>query len=175
MPRATSKAELIAAASAQYGKLWTLIDSMTEEEQTAAFLFEDRDKNVRDVFIHLYEWHQLLLDWIESNLNGGGKPFLPEPYHWKTYPRMNVGFWEKHQSTPYEISKEMFRDSHKKVMDLIERFSDEELFIKKHFSWTGTTNIGSYCISTAPSHYDWAMKKIKRHIKTVRGQANDPS
>lgn len=170
MQRATTKAELIAAANTQYDKLWKLIDSQTEEEQTASFLFEDRDKNLRDVLIHLYEWHQLLLNWVESNVNGVDKPFLPEPYNWKTYPQMNIGFWEKHQDTPYQASKEMLRDSHQKVMDLIGNFSDEELFVKKHFSWTGTTSLGSYCISAAPSHYDWAMKKIKQHIKTVREQ-----
>lgn len=168
MPRATTKAELVAAANTQYDKLWKLIDSMTEEEQTAVFLFEDRDKKLRDVLVHLYEWHQLLLNWVESNLNGVAKPFLPEPYNWKTYPQMNIAFWENHQNTAYEASKEMFRCSHKKVMDLIERFSDAELFTKKHFPWTGTTHLGSYCISATASHYDWAMKKIKQHIKTYR-------
>jgi len=168
MPRATTKAELVTAADIQYVKLWKLIDSMTEEEQTAVFLFEDRDKNLRDILVHLYEWHQLLLNWVESNRNGEAKPFLPEPYNWKTYPQMNVGFWEKHQITDYEDSKEKFRVSHRKAMDLIERFSDAELFTKKYFPWTGTTNLGSYCISATASHYDWAMKKIKRHIKTYR-------
>jgi len=43
---------------------------------------------------------------------------------------------------------------------------DDELFQKKHFSWTGTSTLGSYCVSVTASHYDWAMKKIKQHIKT---------
>ncbi|MFD1898932.1 ClbS/DfsB family four-helix bundle protein [Enterococcus termitis] len=29
-----------------------------------------RDQNLRDVLIHLYEWHQLLLSWVISNQNG---------------------------------------------------------------------------------------------------------
>ena len=168
MPRATTKAELTGSANAQYEKLLKLIDSMSDNEQAAAFLFEDRDKNLRDVLIHLYEWHKLLIEWLDSNLNGGDKPFLPEPYNRKTYPQMNVGFWEKHQATPYADSSEMLRGSHKKVMALIGTLSDEELFVKKHFSWTGTTNVGSYCISATSSHYDWAMKKIKNQIKLLR-------
>ncbi len=43
--------------------------------------------------------------------------------------------------------------------------SEEELFEKGHFPWTGTTNVGSYCVSAAPSHYEWAMKKIKQYAK----------
>jgi len=49
-----------------------------------------RDKNLRDVLIHLYEWHQLILNWVYANQKGEEKPFLPEPYNWKTYGNMNV-------------------------------------------------------------------------------------
>jgi hypothetical protein len=61
MSRPTTKPDLLQAAREQFGKLWKLIDSMTEEKQNGVFKFEDRDRNVRDVPVHLYEWHQLLL------------------------------------------------------------------------------------------------------------------
>jgi len=67
MPRPTNKEELLAAANARWDKLWKLIDAMAEEERHAAFCYgEDpkrgeahwaRDKNLRDVLAHLYEWH----------------------------------------------------------------------------------------------------------------------
>ena len=174
MPRATTKVELIEAANDQWVKMWRLIDSMPDAK-AAIFDFGDypklkeahwkRDKNLRDVLVHLYEWHQLLLNWTAANMGGNDQPFLPEPYTWKTYGDMNVGFWEKHRSTPYEDAVSKLRDSHAKVMALIESLSDEELFEKKHFSWTGTTNIGSYCISCTASHYDWAIKKVKLYLK----------
>ena len=170
MPRATTKAELLSAASTQYAKLRTLIDGLSDEMRLGTFQFEDRDKNIRDVLIHLYEWHQLLLNWVHANQLGDPKPFLPEPYNWKTYPQMNVGFWEKHQNTPYETADQIFEKSHSDVMKLIETFTDEKLFTKKYFPWTGTTSLGSYCISATSSHYDWAMKKIKLHVKTWNGE-----
>jgi hypothetical protein len=168
MARATTKQELIIAGNEQFRKLWELINSMSDEEQNAVFMFDDRDKNLRDVLVHLYEWHQLLLNWATANRNGETKPFLPTPYNWRTYPEMNVEFWKKHQNTPYEVSKTMLTESHAKVMALIKTFSDEELFTKKHFTWTGTSTLGSYCVSATSSHYDWAMKKIKNHIKTYQ-------
>lgn len=178
MSRATTKSDLIKAANEQFEKMWKLIESMTEEKQTAIFNFgEDfnrkeahwvRDKNMRDVLVHLYEWHQLLLNWVESNQRGETRPFLPEKYNWKTYGQMNVEFWNKHQSTPYEDSKKMLCSSHKQVMDIIEKFTNEELFEKKYFDWTGTSTLGAYCVSATSSHYDWAMKKIKAHIRTCR-------
>ena len=176
MPRPTTKPDLIKAANEQFEKMWKIIDSMSDGERSASFNFgEDikqkeahwkRDKNLRDVLVHLYEWHQLLLNWVPANLNGDKKPFLPEPYNWKTYQDMNVMFWEKHQSTPYADSQTMLLDSHKKVLAVIESFTDDELFQKKHFPWTGTSSLGSYCTSVTASHYDWAMKKLKAHRKT---------
>jgi len=175
MPRATTKTELIAAANEQFDKLWKLIDSMSNEARSAVFNFGNdpklkeahwrRDKNLRDVLVHLYEWHQLLLKWADTNIGGEEKPFLPEPYNWKTYGDMNVEFWKKHQSTAYEDAAAMLRGSHAKVMALIETFSNEELFGKKHFPWTGASALGSYCTSATSSHYDWAMKKIKQHVR----------
>ena len=167
MARATTKADLTASANGQFDKMWKLIDSMSEEQQKETHW--SSDKNLRDVLVHLYEWHQLLLNWVKANSNDERKPFLPEPYNWKTYPAMNVGFWKKHQNTPLEEAKSKLRESHKDVMALIEQFSNDELFAKGTLAWTGTSPLGAYCVSTAASHYDWAMKKIKLHIKTSKG------
>ena len=177
MSRPKTKEELLFSANDQFEKMWVLIDSLTEDEQAASFHFGDtdklkeahwtRDKNLRDVLVHLFEWHQLLLHWINANQNGEAKPFLPAPYTWKTYGDMNVLFFKKHQETSYDASKTLLRGSHKDVLHLIQSFSNEELFTSKYFPWTGTTSLGSYCVSATSSHYDWAMKKIKLHKKTL--------
>jgi hypothetical protein len=168
MPRPTTKQDLIDTANEQYEKLWKIIDAISAENQNANFPFEDRDKNLRDVLTHLYEWHQLLLNWVKANKNGEQKPFLPEPYNWKTYPNMNVELWKKHQNTQYDKARKMLKDSHNEVIKLIETFSNDELFGRKHFTWTGTTTLGAYCISATSSHYDWAMKKIKKYVKMLK-------
>ena len=170
MPRPTTKADLIQAANEQFAKLWTLIGEMSDEEKSADIVPNERDKNVRDVLAHLYEWHCLLLNWIQTNTNGKPAPFLPAPYNWKTYPQMNVAFWEKHQNTSYTDAETMLKKTHKEVMALIEIFSNEELFSKGAFDWTGTTTLGSYCVSATSSHYDWAFKDIKKALKKYRAR-----
>ena len=179
MARANTKTDLLIAANEQFEKLWKLIDSMTGEQQNAPFHFgEDflqkqkqahwrRDKNLRDVLIHLYEWHQLLLDWVKSNQNGEQKPFLPAPYNWRTYGQMNVEFWEKHQSTDCQQSREMLKQSHTDVMAMIDVFSNDELFAEGGLPYLPEVILGSYCVSATASHYDWAMKKIKMHMKNA--------
>lgn len=176
MARATTKADLVTSANGQFEKMWKLIDTMSDEQQNSTFGKEmatagkeahwSRDKNLRDILVHLYEWHLLLLNWIKVNSSGEHKPFLPEPYNWKTYPTMNVEFWKKHQSTPLTEAKAKLKESHKDVMALIETLSNEQLFAKGVFDWTGTSTLGAYCVSATASHYDWAIKKIKVHITT---------
>ena len=177
MPRPKTKSELLKAASENYDKLNKMIDEMSEAELNTPFDFSDdekkteahwsRDKNLRDVLVHLYEWQKLLLKWLPANLSGENVPFLPSPYNWKTYGDMNVEIWKSHQSTPLEEAKKMLADTHSQVMKLVEDFNDEELFQKKYYNWTGTSNLGSYFISVTSSHYDWAMKKLKAHRKKV--------
>lgn len=174
MPRARSKADLLQAAQDQYQKLTSLIESLTGAELNTPFDFTNdpkkterhwgRDKNLRDIYAHLYEWHQLLLNWIAANENGAKKPFIPEPYSWKTYGDMNVAFWQKHQQTNLEDAKKMFEKSHAEVLKFAEKYSNEQLFGRGIFPWVNT-DLGSYFVSVMPSHYDWAMKKLKAHRK----------
>ena len=132
-----------------------------------------RDKNVRDVLIHLYEWHQLMLKFPKNNKDTttakSAIAFLPSEYSWKTYGAMNVMFWNKHQTTSFDDALKMFKKSHAEVVKLIEQYSNEELFMPKYFNWTGNAALGEYFVSTTSSHYDWAMKKIKAHCKKING------
>ena len=68
MPRPKTKEDLMLAAKENYEKLQTLISKLSDEELNTPFDFSQdakkkeahwrRDKNVRDVLIHLYEWHR---------------------------------------------------------------------------------------------------------------------
>lgn len=53
---------------------------------------------------------------MQTNKSGDEKPFIPEPYNWKTYGDMNVEFWIKHQSTSLEDAKNMLQKSHSEVV-----------------------------------------------------------
>lgn len=178
MGRATTKAELIQSAERNYEEMNALISSLTERELATAFDFTkmksrtqahwERDKNLRDVLVHLYEWHRLLLDWIRVNQKGENRPLLPAPYNWRTYGDMNREFWKKHQNTTLEAAKEMLEQSHREVMALAETFTERELFEKGVFSWVGSSTLGSYFVSNTASHYDWAIKKLKAHRKNCK-------
>ena len=180
MPRPTTKEDLLTLSAENFAKLTELADSMTEEELAAPFDFSEdksrkeahwqRDKNLRDVYIHLYEWHRLLINFVGSNMDRKNITFLPAPYNWKNYGDMNRAFWQSHQQTETDKAREMLEGSHKQVMELAEKLTSEELFTRGYFDWTGNNALASYFISNMSSHYDWAIKKLRAHRKKVRGK-----
>lgn len=177
MARPKTKQELIQTSNTNFQKLWKEIDSLSEKEFNAIFDFSEqiklkeahwkRDRNVRDILIHLYEWHQLAIKWIEKNQSGENAKFLPKDYTFQTIASLNSEFWKKHQTTDYEKAVKLLKNSHQEIMKKIDSFTEEGLFTKKYFPWTGTTSLGSYCISATSSHYDWAIKKLKKHKKSL--------
>lgn len=165
MARPTTKESLVTLSSENYSKLMELIESMSEEDQEAVFPFEDRDRTIRDVLCHLHEWHKLFLTWYEVGMSGE-KPVMPkEGYTWKTTPDLNQYFWEECQNISLSESKQLVLDTHQKVMAIISSHTNEELFTKKYYKWTNTTSLGAYLVSATSSHYDWALKKIKKYKK----------
>ncbi|MDE7316908.1 MAG: ClbS/DfsB family four-helix bundle protein [Helicobacter sp.] len=167
MPRPTNKAALLETAKENFAKIWTLTENMPLHLQEAELPYNERDKTLRDVLVHLYEWQELLLAFVRTNLHKTGDfvPFLPAPYNFKTYPKMNKEIYLKHQNTPLKNAKAMLNESHTQCMNLIESLPQKELFVKKHYKWCGNTSLGSYCVSATSSHYDWAIKCIKKAIK----------
>lgn len=169
MPRPTTKADLISAANEQFDKLWELIDSMTDKEQNAAFLFEDRDKNLRDVLMHLAEWHKMMESWHKIGTLDGGIPDVPgKGYTWRSLPDLNLELWKRMQGFSLADSKTMLKESHQMIMKLIELHTNDQLFQGNVYKWTKSSTLGAYFASNTSSHYEWAMKKIKKHIKGLK-------
>ena len=174
MPRPRNKNELIKAMNDEFIKLCKLLENTPNEilksDFEAPLPTNTRDKNARDVLIHLYEWQQMLQNFIKNNLTFNDSkfitkneisPFLPSPYNWKTYPKLNVELWQKHQKTSFETALNLLKESHQSIFNVVQNLSDEELFEKRYFNFTGSTNLGSYIISSTSSHYIWAIKQLK--------------
>ncbi|RHW46501.1 hypothetical protein DS832_05750 [Bombilactobacillus bombi] len=176
MTKPANKAELIEASNTNYEKIVKLINSLPEEARNANFDFDTstlkglhwlRDRNVRDVLAHLYEWQNLLLSWINNNQAGKAQNFLPQGFNWRNYDEMNNELWKKHQSTSLEEIENLLAKSHERVMQLLGKFTNDDLFTKNVFPWTGNNTLGAYFISNTSSHYEWALKKLRKYRRSV--------
>lgn len=177
MPRPTTKPDLISAGNTSFAKLTKLWDEFTPDQTHAPFPEEfktrgteahwRRDTCLRDVVIHLHEWHNLVTVWVSSNQAGTPTSFFPQPYTWRNYAALNERFVDQHQNTPYEAARVLLAKSHQQVLAMIDGFTHDELFTKKFFTWTGTTSLGSYFVSATSSHYEWAAKKTRAYARIL--------
>jgi hypothetical protein len=165
MARPKTKDELVQSSDENFRKLNDLINGFSEEEQQAEFPQSTMNRNIRDVLMHLHHWHLMFLDWYKIGI-AGEKPQMPAPgYTWKMTPELNRWIWEQYQKTGLEEAKSLLQQSFQDVQKIIQAHTNDELFEKKRYKWTGSTSLGAYLISATSSHYDWALKLIKKAKK----------
>ncbi len=165
MARPKTKSELLSLSKQNFNKLIDFIRGMDVNEQNKEFPQGTMNRNIRDVLMHLHHWHLMMLDWYATGM-AGAKPEMPaKGYTWKTTPELNKWIWEKYKQTSLDKAKESFKTSFQQVREIIESHSDEELFEKKRYKWTGTTSLGAYFVSATSSHYDWALNLIRKAKK----------
>ncbi|MFS7004817.1 ClbS/DfsB family four-helix bundle protein [Carnobacterium maltaromaticum] len=168
MARPQSKSELIQLSTENYQKLKKLISSFSDAERIGKFPFEDRDKTIRDVLAHLYEWQLMMEEWYKVGMEGGTPDIPAKGYTWRTTPELNQLIWKKYQKMNLVEVEERLETSHKRMLVLINAHTNDELFMRNCYSWTKTTTLGAYFISATSSHYEWAMKKIRKYQRMIK-------
>ena len=162
MARPKNKSDLVALSNKNYEKLLSYVDSFPENELEAEFPEGTLNRNIRDVLAHLHHWHLMVMDWYEVGMKGE-KPDIPaKGYNWRTLPDLNKKIRKQYETTGLNEVRNMLGDSFAEIQNLIENHSDDELFERKRFKWTGNNALGAYFVSVSSSHYDWAYKLIKR-------------
>jgi len=165
MPKPNSKQELLDLSEANYRALLTLIESYDDDDLDNIFPEGMLNKNIRDVIAHLHEWHMMMLSWHEAGKKGVMPDMPAKGYTWLTTKQLNVDIREKHLDTSLTKARLLLDSSYVEVRKLIESHSDEDLFEKKKYKWTGSTSLGAYLISNTSSHYAWAIKVIKKGMR----------
>lgn len=165
MPRPQSKSELQTLSQKNYEQLLLFVANLPDEKREKEFPEGTMNRNIRDIIGHLHHWHLLFFNWYEIGMEGK-KPAIPkEGYTFADTPRLNREIWQECQHFSLKEITTLFEQSHQKIMQIIEKHSNEELFTKKKYAWTGSTSLGAYLVSATSSHYDWALKLIRKNTK----------
>jgi hypothetical protein len=166
MQRAISEEELLFQSDESFSRLLDLIDTFPEDYKNKIYAkdeLNDRDRTFADVICHLHEWHLMRKNWYEEGISGK-KPSLS--YSLQMLPSINKSIWEKYKGTELKKAITLFKKSHKDIMALINKHSDEELFTKNKYNFTGSTTLGVYFFYNTADHYNWGFKTIEK-IKKV--------
>jgi hypothetical protein len=166
MSRPKNKQELLSLSAENYQKLIALIEAIPPEQRESDFPPGTMNRRISDILWHLHHWHLMFMEWYEVGMSEQ-KPDIPaKGFTWKTVPALNREIWERYKDKSLKKSLQKLEESHREVTAIISQHTDTELFEKKRYKWTGTTSLGAYIISATSSHYDWALKLIKKASKS---------
>jgi hypothetical protein len=163
MARPKNKADLLEQAENSFQKLQEILEPVSTElkqEPGACGKW-----SIKDILAHLHEWHNMVFSWYEIGKKGETPAIPSEKYNWKQTPELNNDIYEQYKVHALEDIEKKLESSHKKAISLINKHSNEELFTRGYYEWTGNNALGAYLISCTSSHYDWALKLIKKFIK----------
>lgn len=166
MPRPTSKKQLIEQSETNWTKLQSLLESMEIDDMIEGGIVGEW--SVKDVLAHLLEWQQMTLGWYRIGKRGESPITPSENFTWREIPALNQSIFEKYQHAEFGDIEKQLAISHQATLEAITIMSNHELFTPKIYKWTKSTTLGSYLTSATCSHYDWAVKQIRRGIKAKR-------
>jgi hypothetical protein len=158
----TTKNALLRQTRDNYQKLNDLIDHLSEEEKRAEFPSGTMNRNIRDVLAHLYHWQLMFLNWYTTGMKGATPDMPAKGYSWKDTKALNQKIWKDYRNHDLKDIRSLLAKSHDKLQSIINKHSDEELFEKKRYPWTGSSSLATYIRSNTSSHYTWAYKLIKK-------------
>ena len=163
MSRPTSRAELLERATNEFEALMEAAEGVEPERRLGPSDYPRG--SVKDMLAHLDAWHRMFIEW-ERVGRAGEVAEMPAPGHtWKTTPALNMEIHERHVDDAWDQVVDGLRASHAQVVQAVEAYSEAELFEKRRYRWTSSTSVGSYAVSATTSHYDWAMKHLRKSMK----------
>lgn len=160
MARPKTREELLHAAEHEYRSLQLEVSSSDRRDLEVGGVCELW--SIKDLLAHLDAWHELFLRWERIGSQGGKPEMLSPGMTWRDTPALNEQIWKRTKHDPYADVAARLDRSFKEVREVIASYSNDELFDKKRYSWTGSTSVGSYAISATSSHYAWARKLVAR-------------
>ena len=166
MPRPSNRDQLLEAIDSEFDRLSREIDEIDPDYRTAGGACDSW--SVKDLLAHLDAWHEMFLIWEKAG-SAGQSIEMPAPgYTWKETPALNDEIYRRTRDDGYDVVVARLSDSRQRVRAVVESYSDEDLFTKRRFKWTGSTSVGSYAVSATSSHYDWARKLVRKFGQTIQ-------
>jgi hypothetical protein len=163
MARPMNKSQLVEFSENEFHRLTTLIDTLTPKQRDSEYVFDNRTP--KDIVAHLYAWQLMELSWY-SDGEKGLKPQIPAPgYTFKDSPALNEKLFQDYKDISWDKLIKLLMDSHNKLLSIIKSHTNEELFTKKKYVWTGSSDMAVYLRSALSSHYVWAIDLIRKYFK----------
>ena len=132
-----SKKELIDEINKRAVLFINEFSEITDENKDT--FIDEVDKSPVQMIAYQLGWMNLILLWEEKNKNNETVITPSENYKWNNLSRLYQSFYKKYEN--YSIKKLIaeFNITVKKITDLIEIYTEEELFEQNQRQWASST------------------------------------
>lgn len=165
----TSKKQLLTSIDQEHAAFLELAATIPQRRYAEEGVWGN-DWTIKDLFIHLREWEELLLGWYEQGKRDGTVE-LPAPgYKWHETPRLNQDIQSRTCRRSWRSAKAQFDATHAQIVQLVRSLPEKKLFEPGHYSWTKKNALVAYVGANTSSHYRTAAKILKRWKKQQAGE-----
>jgi len=162
MSKFTTRDEFLADVDKERAALDKLLAEIPTEHKGVEVV---DDMTVKDFLAHRTEWGAMMLGWL-AEARDGGTPAVPSPqYKWNQLKELNADIKARYADVPLATIERDFAQVHDQLRDVIAAATDEELFTKKHYTFTGSSDLVTYLNSATAAHYRSARRHIKKWWK----------
>lgn len=162
MSKFTSKQQFLDEVVKERSKLEELLAQIPEEDK----LVEVTDgMSVKDLLAHRTEWGRMMIRWLHEAREGKTPAVPTEKYKWNQLKDLNAEIYERFEATPLDRIEDEFESVHDRLYELAASTNEDELFSKKYYTFTGSSDLVTYMNSATASHYRSARRHIQKWWK----------
>ena len=156
----------MAAAEQEFDRLRDTVDAAPPSDRETPGACDSW--SVKDILAHLDAWDRMWLRWEQAGARGEPIPMPAEGFAWAQTSALNERIHADTAGQRWDELRDRLQDSHSRIMTVLSGYSNEDLFAKKRYRWTGSTSVGSCAVSATSSHYAWASGLIRRSLRGPR-------
>ena len=162
MSKFTTKQALLDEITKERSKLEKLLSDIPDSQKTTEVI---DGMSVKDFLAHRTEWGRMMLRWYAEAKSGVKSAVPSEKYKWNQLTQLNADIYERYKDISLETITTDYHQVHDELYQLIAATTDEELFTKKFYGFTGSSDLAAYFNSATAAHYRSAAKHIRKWWK----------
>ncbi len=163
MPAATTKSALKDITVKEYAKLRSLLDGIGDKQ---AMRTREEDTSIKDVIAHRANWIELFLGWYRDGQAGRKADIPAKGYKWSDLKTYNADLRARQAGLGWFDAQALLEGSHLKLLDFIERHSDDDLYTGAMKGGNSPWTTGRWAEAAGPSHYRSAAKWIRACVRS---------
>ena len=110
----------------------------------------------------------MMIGWYNEAATGGTPAVPTEKYGWGRLNELNAEIHARFADTPLEEATTQFATTSDGLFRLIETCTEDELFERRFYSFTGTTTLAAYFTSATGGNYRSAYRHINRWWRATK-------